>query len=50
MQPLDPLALPLHGWRLLEASAGTGKTYTALTLATHLVPGGRIGVIDTERG
>src|SRR5262245_37734771 len=30
--------------------AGSGKTWTALALATHLVPGGRIGVIDTERG
>ena len=26
--PLDPLTFPLHGVRLIEASAGTGKTYT----------------------
>lgn len=30
--------------------AGSGKTYSALSIATHLVPGGRIAVIDTERG
>ena len=27
-EPLDPLSLPLQGERLIEASAGTGKTYT----------------------
>lgn len=27
-QTLDPLSLPLSGTRLIEASAGTGKTYT----------------------
>ena len=26
--PLNPLTLPLHGSRLIEASAGTGKTFT----------------------
>lgn len=30
--------------------AGSGKTYSALSVATHLVPGGKIAVIDTERG
>lgn len=30
--PLDPLALPLSGLRLIEASAGTGKTWTLATL------------------
>jgi nucleoside-triphosphatase THEP1 len=30
--------------------AGSGKTYSALSIASHLVPGGRIAVIDTERG
>ncbi len=30
--------------------AGSGKTFSALSIATHLVPGGRIAVIDTERG
>ena len=34
----DPyLDLPLHGLRLIEASAGTGKTFTLATLATRLV-------------
>lgn len=30
--------------------AGSGKTFSALSVATHLVPGGKIAVIDTERG
>ena len=30
--PLDPLALPLEGVQLIEASAGTGKTYTIASL------------------
>ena len=34
----------------LIGPAGSGKTYSALTLATHLVPNGRIAVIDSERG
>jgi len=34
----DPwLALPLDGVRLIEASAGTGKTFTLATLVTRLV-------------
>jgi len=42
----DPyLQLPLEGVRLIEASAGTGKTFTLATLATRLVveQGLRIG-------
>ena len=27
-ETLDPLRLPLQGERLIEASAGTGKTFT----------------------
>lgn len=34
----------------LIGPSGSGKTYTALTLVTHLVPGGRVALIDTERG
>lgn len=34
----------------LIGPAGSGKTYSALTLATHLVPDGRIALIDSERG
>jgi hypothetical protein len=30
--------------------AGSGKTWSALEVARHLVPGGRIALIDTERG
>ncbi|NIK02255.1 exodeoxyribonuclease V subunit beta [Xanthomonas cannabis] len=44
----DPyLHLPLHGVRLIEASAGTGKTFTLATLFTRLVVerGLRIGQI-----
>ena len=37
MRPLDPLTLPLNGWRLLEASAGTGKTYTLTLLFLRLL-------------
>jgi len=37
MQPLDPLTLPLHGTRLIEASAGTGKTYTLSLLFLRLL-------------
>ena len=34
---LDPLSFPLHGSRLIEASAGTGKTYTLAALYVRLV-------------
>lgn len=30
--------------------AGSGKTWTSLSVASHLVPGGKVAVIDTERG
>lgn len=33
----DPLHFPLHGSRLIEASAGTGKTYTIAALYVRLV-------------
>ena len=36
---LDPLTFPLHGTRLIEASAGTGKTYTIAALYVRLVLG-----------
>ncbi|SEG76464.1 exodeoxyribonuclease V subunit beta [Marinobacterium lutimaris] len=39
MIQLDPLAFPLHGRRLIEASAGTGKTYTIAALYLRLVLG-----------
>ncbi len=37
MLPLDPLTLPLRGQMLLEASAGTGKTYTLALLFLRLL-------------
>ncbi|GLQ46400.1 RecBCD enzyme subunit RecB [Dyella lipolytica] len=39
MAPLDPLRLPLQGIRLIEASAGTGKTWTLAALYLRLVLG-----------
>ena len=33
----NPLDFPLHGSRLIEASAGTGKTYTIAALYVRLV-------------
>ncbi|MBR9882768.1 MAG: exodeoxyribonuclease V subunit beta [Oceanospirillales bacterium] len=39
IQPLDSLRFPLHGRRLIEASAGTGKTYTIAALYLRLVLG-----------
>lgn len=38
-QTLDPLALPLFGERLIEASAGTGKTFTIGALYLRLLLG-----------
>jgi len=38
-QHLDPLIFPLHGSRLIEASAGTGKTWTIAALYLRLVLG-----------
>ncbi|MFI5395887.1 MAG: exodeoxyribonuclease V subunit beta [Candidatus Binatia bacterium] len=37
MKPLDPLAVPLRGTNLIEASAGTGKTHTITTLYLRLL-------------
>ncbi len=37
MQPLNPLTLTLHGQILIEASAGTGKTYTIALLFLRLL-------------
>ncbi|MCG6878395.1 MAG: exodeoxyribonuclease V subunit beta [Deltaproteobacteria bacterium] len=36
---LDPLTFPIHGRQLIEASAGTGKTYTIGALYLRLVLG-----------
>lgn len=37
MQPLNPLTIPLAGQVLIEASAGTGKTYTIALLFLRLL-------------
>lgn len=39
IEPLVPLAFPLSGVRLIEASAGTGKTWTIAALYLRLVLG-----------
>lgn len=39
MQPLNPLTFPLNGTSLIEASAGTGKTYTIVNLYLRLLLG-----------
>ena len=36
---LDARSFPLHGSRLIEASAGTGKTWTIAALYVRLVLG-----------
>lgn len=38
------LRLAIHG------PSGSGKTYSALEIARHLVPNGRVALVDTERG
>ncbi|MBP0048613.1 exodeoxyribonuclease V subunit beta [Marinobacterium sp. AK62] len=45
-QTLNPLQFPLHGQRLIEASAGTGKTFTIAALYVRLV----LGHGDDESG
>ena len=44
---LETLSFPLHGPRLIEASAGTGKTYTIAALYLRLIlgHGGKNGFI-----
>jgi exodeoxyribonuclease V beta subunit len=44
MQRLDPLSTPLTDFNLIEASAGTGKTYTITALYLRLVVEARIPV------
>lgn len=39
-QPLDVRQIPLHGTHLIEASAGTGKTYTITSLFVRLIAEG----------
>ena len=44
MKPLVPLELPLVGTQLIEASAGTGKTYTITSIVLRLLIERRLGV------
>jgi exodeoxyribonuclease V beta subunit len=44
MQTLDPLTCPLTGRQLIEASAGTGKTYTIAMLFLRLLIESRLQV------
>jgi exodeoxyribonuclease V beta subunit len=44
MRSLDPVTIPLDGPHLIEASAGTGKTYTIATLFVRLVVERDLGV------
>ena len=39
MKALNPHTLPLHGRQVIEASAGTGKTWTLAALYLRLVLG-----------
>ena len=39
MNALNPHTLPLHGRQVIEASAGTGKTWTLAALYLRLVLG-----------
>tara|TARA_R110001583_G_scaffold16561_15_gene67879 strand:- start:18675 stop:22352 length:3678 start_codon:yes stop_codon:yes gene_type:complete len=47
-QSLNPLTFPLYGMRLIEASAGTGKTYTIASLFIRLLLGHGQTVSDNE--
>jgi len=50
IQMLDPLTLPLTGQGLIEASAGTGKTYTLAALYLRLILGlGRENPLEVEQ-
>lgn len=48
---LDPLRFPLYGSRLIEASAGTGKTFTIAMLYVRLVLGhGALSAASSDAG
>jgi exodeoxyribonuclease V beta subunit len=46
--PLDVNTLPLQGVRLIEASAGTGKTYTITSLYLRLIIGHECNALSPE--
>ncbi|AMK79211.1 MULTISPECIES: exodeoxyribonuclease V subunit beta [Methylomonas] len=47
--PLNPIDFPLSGTRLIEASAGTGKTYTIAALYVRLILGDNPGSAEPSR-
>jgi exodeoxyribonuclease V beta subunit len=47
-EPLDVNTLPLSGVRLIEASAGTGKTYTITSLYLRLIIGHQCKALSPE--
>ncbi|NDY91496.1 UvrD-helicase domain-containing protein, partial [Ideonella livida] len=47
-RPLRPLDFPLHGAQLIEASAGTGKTWTIAALYLRLVLGHGLAGSDPQ--
>nr|WP_239024185.1 exodeoxyribonuclease V subunit beta [Paraglaciecola marina] len=49
MQPLDPISFPLYGPSLIEASAGTGKTYTIVNLYLRLLLGRGCQALGVEQ-
>ncbi|MDP2678405.1 MAG: exodeoxyribonuclease V subunit beta [Rhodoferax sp.] len=50
IKKLDPLTLPLSGLQVIEASAGTGKTWTLAALYVRLVLGHAPDGSNTDRG
>ncbi len=50
VKKLDPLTLPLTGVQVIEASAGTGKTWTLAALYVRLVLGHAPGSSDVSQG
>lgn len=46
MRPLDPISVSLNGQTLIEASAGTGKTYTITTLVVRLIAEADLPISD----
>ena len=49
MQPLDTFSFPLQGPALIEASAGTGKTYTIVNLYLRLLLGHDCQALSVEQ-
>ncbi|MBE0472653.1 exodeoxyribonuclease V subunit beta [Rhodoferax sp.] len=50
IKKLDPLTLPLRGLQVIEASAGTGKTWTLAALYVRLVLGHTPGGSNIKQG